>query len=270
MKRSLTSLQEKDKFDNLKGESRSVELAPKRQISTKVGKLLNVFKQVFHQSNSSSPKEEGSNFRSKFPHNLSQTSLQDERRYFSVKNDSVQVNKRDVTRQVKSKDTLNNLSTKTFQKDQILFGNLDKQSLADDDVINSDVTIEQDECLTDTNNLSQVSISDVILAWLRFKTAVQAKTEKDCLKRILCEMNSIVSWRNSGSPVSSMFAQLGTFAILQHQNVLGPNEDLLRAARTGRQLERAGNCQRIYDSCSSWDQIAHAAELLWIPFLKKN
>jgi hypothetical protein len=96
-----------------------------------------------------------------------------------------------------------------------------------------------------------------------------AKTETDCLKRILCEMNSIVTRRDIGNPTSGMLAQLGTIAILQHQNVLRPSEDLLRAARTGRQLEAAGNCQRIYDSCSSWNHISHSAELLWIPLLKK-
>ena len=247
MKRSLTSPEE-NKFYKLKSKNRSNELAPKRNISSKLKNFLNVFKKVFHQSISPSPNDSGSNTISKLFQNLLKTPLKNEEGYFSAKNVSIHLtdkSKRDVIKQ----------SNDVIQEEIKTFDNL---GTADS------------ECLPDTTNLSQVSISDVILAWLRFKTAIKAKTETDCLKRILCEMNSIVTWRNFNSRISRMFAQLGTFAILQHQNVLEPSEDLLRAARTGRQLEAAGNCQRIYYSCSSWDKIAHAAEMLWIPLLKNT
>jgi hypothetical protein len=89
--------------------------------------------------------------------------------------------------------------------------------------------------------------------------------EVDCLKRILCEMNSVVSGRTGGgADLARMLSEFGTFALLQNQNVLAPTESLLRAARTGRFLAAPGSCRRIYNSCDSWERITSEAELLWL------
>jgi hypothetical protein len=142
---------------------------------------------------------------------------------------------------------------------------------------------EESSCQVKHSGLSQVSISDLILGFLRFEsfikmtsqtkreteTETERETETDCLKRILCEMNSVIAWRGENRLLSSFFAELGTFALLQNQKVLAPDESLLRAARTGRLQKAAGSCRKIYDSCNSWEELTHTAELMWMPSLKK-
>ena len=131
-------------------------------------------------------------------------------------------------------------------------------------------------CPVKDSGISQVAISDMVLGFLRFRTALKHLTdtksgqkpepEPDCLKRILCEMNAVVSGRKEDAEnPARLFSEFGTLALLQNQNVLAPTEGLLRAARTGRHLAEGGRCRRVYTSCSSWQQITNEAELLWLP-----
>ena len=119
------------------------------------------------------------------------------------------------------------------------------------------------------SGVPDVSLSDILLAFLRFEIAADdddgTRFEADCFKRILCEMNSVVVNRNEGgAELGNLFSEFGTFAVLQNQNVLAPSESLLRAARTGRLLAGPGKCSRIYDSCSRWEELTNKAELLWL------
>jgi len=84
--------------------------------------------------------------------------------------------------------------------------------------------IDDDEGDLQSTKMDIVALIEAFLGWLRFMVASAKKFPNDCLKRILCEMNSEITRRLQNTESAVKLAEIATISILQNQNYTNPGK----------------------------------------------